>query len=182
MQQGTSTYGLDSGFGARHTRTMNILLRSERTIRATPEAAFALSLDPQRFTQAFTGFGPIPGLRRITLRTPPATVGSTRELEDNSGRTLNERITALEAPRLHAYTLSGLHPPLVWLAREGRAEWTFAPVAAGVHVEWTYDFELSGPIAWPLAWPLLQVFMRVAMYRCLDAMARMLERQHAGLG
>ena len=38
---------------------------------------------------------PIPGLRKITLHAPPA-VGSTRELEDNDGLVLNERITALD--------------------------------------------------------------------------------------
>ncbi|MGH8123588.1 MAG: SRPBCC family protein [Rudaea sp.] len=157
---------------------MNILLRSERIIKATPEAVFALSLDPQRFPQVFTGFGPIPGLRRITLLDSPAAVGGTRELEDNGGLLLSERITALDPPRLHAYTLCGLHPPLAWLARAGHAQWTFAPVAAGTHVEWTYDFELTSPMALPLAWPLLQVFMRGAMRRCLDAMARVLELAH----
>jgi len=153
---------------------MNILLHTERTIRAAPEAVYALSLDAQRFPTVFTGFGPIPGLRKITLHAPPA-VGSTRELEDNDGLVLNERITALDPGRRHAYTLSGLHPPLAWLARTGNADWTFAPVADGTQIVWTYDFELTSPLAWPIAWPLLQGFMRGAMQRCLDAMARELE-------
>lgn len=153
---------------------MNILLHTERTIRAAPEAAYALSLDALRFPTVFTGFGPIPGLRKITLHAPPA-VGSTRELEDNDGLVLNERITALDPGRRHAYTLSGLHPPLAWLARAGHANWTFTPVADGTQVVWTYDFELTSPLAWPVAWPLLKGFMRGAMQRCLDAMARTLE-------
>ncbi len=153
---------------------MNVLLRTERKIRASPEAVYALSLDAQGFPAVFTGFGPIPGLRRITLHAPPA-VGSTRELEDNDGLVLKERITALEPGRRHAYTLSGLHPPLAWLAREGRADWTFAPVAAGTQVVWTYVFELTSALAWPVAWPLLQGCMRGAMRRCLDNMARTLE-------
>ena len=153
---------------------MNVLLRAERTIRASPEAVYALSLDAQRFPDMFTGFGPIPGLRRVTLHAPPA-IGSTRELEDNDGLVLNERITALDPGRRHAYTLSGLHPPLAWLVRTGRADWRFAPVAEGTQAVWTYDFELTSPLAWPLAWPLLRIFMRGAMQRCLDAMARALE-------
>lgn len=153
---------------------MNVRLRTERGMRASPEAAYALSLDAQRFPSLFTGFGPIPGLRRVTLNAPLA-VGSTRELEDTAGLVLNERITALEPGRRHAYTLSGLHPPLAWLVREGRANWTFTPMAAGTQVVWTYDFELTSPLAWPLAWPLLQICMRGAMRRCLDAMAGTLE-------
>jgi Polyketide cyclase / dehydrase and lipid transport len=153
---------------------MNILLHAERTIRATPAAVYALSLDAQRFPAMFMGFGPIPGLRRVTLHAPPA-VGSTRELEDNDGLVLNERITALDPGRRHAYTLSGLHPPLAWLARSGNADWTFVPVAEGTQVVWTYAFELTSLLVWPLAWPLLRGFMSGAMQRCLDAMARALE-------
>jgi len=153
---------------------MNIRLRTERTIRASAEAVFALALDAQRFPGMFTGCGPIPGLRRIILDAPPA-VGATRKLEDNNGLVMNERITALDPGRRHAYALSGLHPPLAWLVRTGHADWKFAPLAEGTQVVWTYDFELSSPLAWPLAWPLLRGFMRGAMQRCLDAMARALE-------
>jgi uncharacterized protein YndB with AHSA1/START domain len=154
---------------------MNVLLHAERTIRASPEAVYALSLDAQRFPGFFTGFGPIPGLRRVTLHAPPPAVGSTRELEDNDGLVMNERITALDPGRRHAYTLSGLHPPLAWLVRTGLADWTFASVTEGTQVVWTYDFELTSPLAWPIAWPLLHGFMRGAMQRCLEAMARALE-------
>lgn len=157
---------------------MNVLLQTERTIRTTPEAAYALSLDARRFPGLFAGFGPIPGLRKITLNGPVA-VGTTRDLEDDSGLVLNERIDALEPGHRHAYTLSGLHPPLAWLARRGHADWCFTPASAGTQVVWTYDFELTSPIAWPLAWPLLQGFMRAAMNRCLDAMARTLETNGA---
>ena len=153
---------------------MNVLLHTERTIRASPEAVYALSIDAQRFPTVFTGFGPIPGLRRITLDAPPA-VGGIRKLEDNDGLVLNERITALDHGSRHAYTLSGLHPPLAWLVRTGHANWTFAPLTEGSQVVWTYDFELTSPLLWPLAWPLLRGFMHGAMQRCLDAMARALE-------
>jgi ribosome-associated toxin RatA of RatAB toxin-antitoxin module len=153
---------------------VNVLLRAERKIRTSPDAVYALSLDVQRFPGFFTGFGPIPGLRRVTLHAPLA-VGSTRELEDNDGLLLNERITALEPGSRHAYTLSGLHPPLAWLVRSGHAEWTFAPLPEGTQVVWTYDFELTSPLAWPIASPLLHVCMRGAMQRCLDAISRALE-------
>jgi hypothetical protein len=153
---------------------VNVLLHTERTIRAAPAAVYVLSIDARRFPPLFTGFGPIPGLRRITLHDAVA-VGSTRELEDNSGLVMQERIDALDQDRRHAYTLSGLHPPLAWLVRAGHADWTFTPVADGTQVVWTYAFELTSPLVWPLAWPLLQGFMRGAMRRCLDAMARTLE-------
>ena len=153
---------------------MNIFLRAERRIAASAEAVYALAIDAQRFPAVFTGYGPIPGLRRITLHAAPA-VGTTRDVEDNAGVVMHERIDALEPARRHAYTLSGLKPPFAWLVRVGHADWTFAPAGDATDVVFSYDFELTSTLAWPLAAPLLRVFMRGAMQRCLDGMARVLQ-------
>ena len=155
---------------------MNIRLRAQRRIAASADAVYALAIDAQRFPAVFTGYGPIPGLRRITLHGDPA-VGTTRDVEDNAGVVMRERIDALEPGRRHAYTLSGLKPPFAWLVRVGHADWTFAPAGNATDVAFGYEFELTSPLAWPLAAPLLRVFMRGAMQRCLDGMARALESQ-----
>ena len=76
----------------------------------------------------------------------------------------------VEPARRHAYTLSGIRPPLSLLARAGHADWTFAADGDATDVTGRYRFELSHWIAWPLASVLLQVFMRTAMRRCLHAM------------
>ena len=149
---------------------MRIRLLAQRILPAAPADVFAFALDPARFPATFRGCGPIPGVRRITAQ-PPA-VGSTRELENSDGSRVTERITALDPPCRHAYTLTGLAPPFSWLVRAGHAEWTFNRVADGTHVQWCYAWELAGPWAWPVAWPLLQGFMRHAMRRCLHAMAQ----------
>jgi uncharacterized protein YndB with AHSA1/START domain len=153
---------------------MQIHVEVAQRFRAPPPEVFALALDPQRFPAAFRGHGPIPSIQRITLHAPPA-VGSTRELENSDGSRPQERITALDPPHRHAYTLSGLRAPFSWLVRAGHAEWTLEAVAAGTAVRWRYRFELTHPLAWPLAWPLLGIFMRGAMQRCLLAMAEMLD-------
>jgi hypothetical protein len=145
-----------------------------RTIAARPATVFALTLDAQRFPATFSGCGPIPALRRIAPQGPPA-VNSTRQVESSDGSVLVERITALDPPHRHAYVLSGLRPPLAWLATSGDADWTFADAGNATRVTWRYAFELTSVFAWPLASPLLHVFMRGAMRRCLAAMARALE-------
>jgi uncharacterized protein YndB with AHSA1/START domain len=153
---------------------MHIKLCVTRSINAQPAAVFALALDANRFPATFAGCGPIPGLRRITPHAPPA-VGSTREVESSDGSRLTERITALDPPHRHAYTLSGLRPPLAWLVRTGDADWTFAEANGSTRVTWHYAFALNNVFVLPLAWPLLHVFMRGAMRRCLAEMARLLE-------
>lgn len=153
---------------------MDVHVSAQRIIRAPAAAVFALAVDPQRFPLTFRGFGPIPSIRSISLLEPLAT-GSTRRLDNSDGSRPVERITALDPPHRHAYVLSGLSAPFSWLVRDAQAEWTFAPSATGVRVSWRYRFALTAIAAWPLAWPLLQVFMRGAMRRCLQAMAGMLE-------
>ncbi len=153
---------------------MQIQLSVARDIPAPAAEVFALALDPALFPALFAGCGPIPAIRRITPHAPAA-VGSTRELENSDGSRLLERITELDPPRRHAYTLSGLRAPLAWLAREAHADWTFAPDADGTHVEWRYRWELTSVLAWPVVAPLLYGLMRTAMRRCLDAMARTVE-------
>lgn len=150
---------------------MHVDLLAEERFAATPQASFELSLDAQRFPALFRGFGPIPALRAIRLHAPVAP-GSTREVEDARGVVMLERITALDPPRHHAYTLSRFTPPLRWLAHAAHADWRFAPAAPGTHALWTYRFELTSPLAWPMAFPILRVFMQGAMQRCLAAMAR----------
>jgi len=146
-----------------------IRLTSEQTIDAPSAAVFALAVDPERFPFLFTGCGPVPALRRIALHGPLA-VGSTRELESSDGSRLLERITALDPPHRHAYSLSGIRPPLGWLVRAGHADWTFEATGSATRVRWTYDWEPNGWLAYPFAWLLLQCFMRKAMQRCLAAM------------
>lgn len=152
----------------------DVLLAASRTIRATPQATFALTLDPERFPAVFRGYGPIPAIRAITLHAPPA-IGATRELRNSDGSKPVERITALDAPRRHAYVLSGLAAPFSWLVRAGHADWTFERRDSGTHVRWEYRFELTSALAWPLAAPLLHLFFVRAMRRCLAAMAASLE-------
>jgi len=153
---------------------MRIEVCVERTIDTAPAAVFALALDAKRFPATFNGCGPIPALRRITPLAPPA-IGSTREVESSDDSVLIERITLFDPPHRHAYTLSGLRPPLAWLVNTGAADWIFAAAGSATRVTWRYAFDLTTPLAWPVASPLLHIFMRTAMRRCLDAMARIFE-------
>ena len=57
---------------------MRLSLTAERRIDAPPEAVFALALDSERFPALFTGYGPIPALKRITPLAPPA-VGAPKD-------------------------------------------------------------------------------------------------------
>lgn len=161
---------LDVAAAAGDTATMDLDLIAEQHVDGAPEAVFALALDPARFPEFFTGYGPIPAVRSVIPHAPPA-AGSTREIHNGDGSRLSERITVLDPPRRHAYTLTGLRPPFAWLVRAGHADWRFEPAGTGTRISWHYRWELSSPLAWPVAAPLLRLCMRRAMARCLAAMA-----------
>jgi uncharacterized protein YndB with AHSA1/START domain len=153
---------------------MAVHLSAARRIDAPIDAVFALSVDPQRFPAMFAGMGPIPALTSIAPDAPSA-VGSTRQLTSADGSRLTERIVAWQPPHLHRYVLAGFGAPLAWLVRAGTAQWRLTSQDGATAVHWTYDFELSTPLAWPLAAPVLKVFMQGAMRRCLERMAAVLE-------
>jgi carbon monoxide dehydrogenase subunit G len=153
---------------------VDLNLTEQLLIRAAPAAVFALSIDAARFPGLFRGCGPIPALREVRLHAPAA-VGVTRDVESSDGSCMTETITALVPDQRHAYTLSGIGPPLSWLVRTGHADWTFVATTEGTRVTWHYRFALTTPLVAPLAAPLLQIFMRTAMRRCLAAMAKVLE-------
>ena len=132
--------------------------------------AVALTLDARRFPALFRGYGPVPGLSRIEPNSPPG-IGATRRVESDDGASMLETITFLQAPSVHAYRLSGIRPPLAWLAEEGHANWAFSAAEGGTDVEWRYEWQVASWWVWPLTWLLLNVFMRGAMRRCLLAMA-----------
>lgn len=154
---------------------MKVCLSVEQSFAASPDAVFALALDPDHFVRAFRGAGPIPALTRIEQLGEPM-LGAQREVHSADGAVLQERITAFDPAERHAYELSGLKPPLSWLVRQGEADWRFIEDGQGTRVRWDYAFTLTSPLAWPLAAPLLRIFMQRAMRDGLRALAAEVER------
>ena len=153
---------------------MHLSVTAERSLPCTPEVAFALATNPDRFPTFFTGFWPIPGIIGIRLHSPLA-VGSQRRVHSADGTILTERVTEHDPPVRHAYTLTGFRPPMAWLVTKGEADWQFSGHEFGSRVSWTYEFELAKEWLAPLTTLFVHVLMRRAMHRCLKNMARSLD-------
>jgi hypothetical protein len=159
---------------------MQITCYAERTLRCAAPPAFDFAVDAERFPPMFTGYGPIPAIRSITLEGPLA-VGVTRRIANSDGSMLTEQVTALDRPTRHAYSLGGFRAPFSWLVKRGHADWAFEAQQSITHVRWSYCFDLRSPLAYPLAALLLQFFMARAMQRCLDQMAYALDEHDAAV-
>jgi uncharacterized protein YndB with AHSA1/START domain len=152
---------------------MSIDLRAEWRFSAAPEAVFDLCVDPARFPQTFTGYGPIPAIRQISLDGPLRT-GAQRRIHNSDGSVLDERVTLLERPHRHGYELSGFRAPFAWLVTLGRADWQIEAADDGTRVTWLYRFTPRSAVVRPFSWLLLRGFLQPAMRRCLRNMDRLL--------
>ncbi|OGT59686.1 MAG: hypothetical protein A3E01_04280 [Gammaproteobacteria bacterium RIFCSPHIGHO2_12_FULL_63_22] len=149
---------------------MKVHCQAETFVAAPLRPAFAMTVDPVRFPEFFTGYGPIAGIESVIVDAP-LRPGSIRRVLSKDGSQLSEAVTVLDPPLRHAYVLTGFGRPFSWLVRRGEADWTATASGDGTRLRWDYHFTLASPFAWPLAWPLLKICMTGAMRRCLANMA-----------
>ena len=152
---------------------MRLTVSAERSLPCTPDVAFELATNPDRFPAFFTGFGPVRGISGIRLHSALAE-GSQRRVHLEDGTVLTERITEFDPPVRHGYTISGFRPPMAWLVARGEALWSFTGHEFGARVRWDYEFTLAKRWLAPVAVVVLHLFMRRAMHRCLKNMSRAL--------
>ena len=153
---------------------MRLTVSAERSLPCTPDVAFELATNPDKFPAFFTGFGPVRGVSGIRLHSALAK-GSQRRVHLVDGTVLTERVTEHDPPVRHGYPLTGFRPPMAWLGDRGEALWSFAGHEFGARVRWDYEFTLARPWLAPVAAIVLHLFMRRAMHRCLKNMKRSLE-------
>jgi len=145
--------------------------------RPRAEVFAAAAGETDNLARYFTGFAPlIPGIRaaRLLDATAPAE-GVRRRVELSDGTSIVERITAFEAPSVHAYDMAEMNPLQRLICTNMVSRWTFSDAGAGTRVVWDYRIEPRTALHTPLAWVVGRLFER-AMQRCLNNLARDLHR------
>lgn len=148
---------------------MKIQCNASQVFHSEPAAIFELMVDAASFPRCFTGYGLIPAIRSIRLAEPLA-VGVTRHIYNADNSVLTEKVTVLDRPHRHAYTLSGFQAPFSWLVKLGESDWQLSRHGDDTHVRWTYEFTLTSVLLYPICFILLKFFMQKAMQRCLKNM------------
>lgn len=115
--------------------------------------------------------GPIPGIRKAYVVGGGETcLGVVRRLVMTDGTPLDEEITAFEAPRKLAYTLTGFRGAFAAITRRCDGQWVFSPLGHGTRVSWTFTVHLRSPLAAPAAMVVVKVFMKQAMESSLASL------------
>jgi hypothetical protein len=150
--------------------------------RASAATVFDVANDIDDIAEAFVSFGPIPGVARgEVIGGGPLAEGKTRRLQLTDGSMVEEDMLLFDRPRAFSYTLRGIGKPFGLLVRQGKAHWMLTESAAGTHVHWQYNFELTSALAWPVAGPLLHLLFNAWMRRCLGRITDLAVRASTGV-
>jgi len=134
-----------------------------------PRDALWARFVPVRLEDILGAYGPVPAVTGTSGQTGPwDVVGSSRTVHLADGSSATERVTAVHAPQVFAYTVSGFTNPVRFLAHEARGVWVFEESG---EVRWTYTFAARSRAAAILLAPVVRLAWRGFMRRGLDALA-----------
>ncbi len=120
----------------------------------------------------FTGYGPIPGIARVSKRNDAARVGTIFEVENTDGSTHRETVVAYEPGRRLELRMDHFSAPLNRIAEAFHERWTFATTAEGCVVQRHFDLKpkgLTGRVQLAMVAPLLKQAVGRHMDRILAA-------------
>ncbi|NYI79259.1 SRPBCC family protein [Nocardioides panzhihuensis] len=119
---------------------MTLHLEASRAIPVEPEMALALVLPaplPKIFGRRYAAITPITEIRDQTGAWD--TAGQTRTIVLADGATMQETLTAIDAPSSFSYEITPLSGPLKLLVGHVVGRWSFSPAGTGTRVTWSWD-------------------------------------------
>jgi Polyketide cyclase / dehydrase and lipid transport len=154
---------------------MTITVRAEARIARPVDVVFALAAGrTANLARFFTGHKPlIPAIRSATLvgQEDPPSAGCLRDVALTDGTSIQERVLAFEAPRLHRYDMAKMNPLQRVLCSNMVSEWRFEPDGEGAsRVVWEYSIHERGVLG-RLLGPMVARHFQRAMQSCLDNIA-----------
>ncbi len=154
---------------------MTTTVRAEVRIPRPVEAVFALAAGrTSNLARFFSGHKPlIPGIRSAVLvgREDPPLAGTLRDVALSDGTSIQERVLAFDAPRLHRYDMAKMNLLQRIICSNMVSEWRFAEDGDGARVTWEYTIHEHG-LGGRLLVGLVSRNFQKAMQTCLDNIAR----------
>jgi len=154
---------------------MTTTVRAEVRIPRPVEAVFALAAGrTSNLARFFSGHKPlIPGIRSAVLvgREDPPLAGTLRDVTLSDGTSIQERVLAFDAPRLHRYDMAKMNLLQRVICSNMVGEWRFAEDGDGSRITWEYAIHEHG-IGGRLLVGVVSRNFQKAMQTCLDNIGR----------
>ena len=136
----------------------------------TPEQIGAAILDTDQWPM-FTGWGPLPGIRRAEFdRRTDEIVGTRIRVTNTDGSRHAETITEWDLPRSIALTLDEFSAPLRWLATQFEERWEFEAGSRETQALRRFAMHPRWRLARPALW-CIRPMLRAAVRRHMATLA-----------
>lgn len=143
----------------------------ESTLPLKPEEIASQILDLSKWPE-FTGYGPLPGIKRAEFETRTAEIVGTRIRATNrDGSTHVEEIVEWEPSRRLRLHMSEFSPPVSRLAKAFDEMWDFEREGDRTKVIRSFEMHPKSALTRPLLW-LISWLLRRAIARHLEQMAQ----------
>jgi hypothetical protein len=141
---------------------VQLKVHAARDIGAPPEKVFDFAVANENMPRIMQRFGPIPAVASVeVLDGAKLAAGVKRRVRMADQSEIIEEVLVLDRPRHHRYRwLTAPAPPFSLLVRSATGDWVFTASAKGTHLDVTYTFELTSPLAAPIAAAVLVLFKR----------------------
>lgn len=154
---------------------MEIAIRERALIPTTPERLYEHITSVEGFL-SFPGWGPIPGLREVTVEGGTLRdVGARTRVVNTDGSRHRELVRVVEPPRRYEIRIHDLDSAFRFMVSHVDEAWELSPEGAETRVLRTFTFALRSAAWAPLALPLGHGAFRAAMrrhHRVVEAWAR----------
>jgi len=118
----------------------------------SPEQICEGIFDVDRWS-CFAGYGPLPGIRRATMKSPPnSVVGTEFYVENTDGSKHMERVELFEPGKCLVMKMSDFTPPLKHLATHFIERWEFAGSHPKYGITRTFELYPKNALASVLLW------------------------------
>jgi hypothetical protein len=135
---------------ARDSRVMTFEMAASRIVPTEVETTFGRVL-PMPLEDLFTRWrGPIPPIRSTSGPDAWQTPGQRRTVNLVGPGWMTETLTLVDPPHSFSYRLDDIHGPMRALVAEVHGRWSFAPVAGGTTITWSWDVTARPRTRWLL--------------------------------
>jgi hypothetical protein len=157
---------------------MRISVTASIHILASREKIWEYITVAENFPKYFLGWGPIPGVKNITIITGETgiTAGMKQRVLTNDGRLVEEHFKTVRKPEYFDYeVVSGFGAPLKFVVRKGGASWNIAKDNIGNTLTWSHNYDLTSWLMYPVGLLFIKFFFKNAMAAALQQIKKQLE-------
>jgi hypothetical protein len=113
---------------------------------------------------SFTGYGPLPGIKRVTMTSPAnAAIGTVFHVENTDGSKHQETVLSLDPGKSLIMKMDAFGPPLIHLATHFIEHWEFLAKPPSHQITRTFELHPTNALAALPLWLIARLLKRAVV-------------------